>query len=141
MRSVSGMVPYKGLWLTGIVFQLTNRGDDMNKKGISTVLGAAMASSFATGALASENPFAMKELAGGYVQVAEYVPVPDAPKDTKQTKEMVCGEGKCGGQMMKNPEMNCGAMMEQAKKSPQEESKAMEGKCAGMNMGQPAAPK
>ncbi|NBT44736.1 MAG: hypothetical protein EBT06_07410 [Gammaproteobacteria bacterium] len=113
----------------------------MNKKGMSTVLGAAMASSFATGALATENPFGMKELAGGYVQVAEYVPVPDAPKDAKQTKEMVCGEGKCGGQMMKNPEMNCGAMMEQAKKSPQEESKAMEGKCAGMNMGQPATSK
>ncbi|NBS16784.1 MAG: hypothetical protein EBS79_07745 [Gammaproteobacteria bacterium] len=78
--------------MTGLDFHLTNRGDEMNKKGMSTVLGAAMASSFAS-------------------------------------------------QMMKNPEMNCGAMMEQAKKSPQEESKAMEGKCAGMNMGQPATSK
>lgn len=112
----------------------------MNKKSFSAVLGVAVASSFSAGVAATENPFAMKELTGGYVQVAEYVPAPDAAKDTKQAKEMVCGEGKCGGQMMKNPEMNCGAMMEQAKKSPQEESKAMEGKCAGMKMGQPAAP-
>jgi uncharacterized low-complexity protein len=102
----------------------------MSKKHVSTVLGAAVATTLAGAAGAGENPFAMKELASGYVQVAE------AGKDTK---EMVCGEGKCGGKKMQSPEMNCGAMKEQAKKSQAPETKAMEGKCAGMNMGTPPA--
>ena len=52
---------------------------------------------------------------------------------------MVCGEGKCGGNKMNSGSMNCGAMMQ---KAPAEPQKAMEGKCAGMNMGgqAPAAP-
>jgi uncharacterized low-complexity protein len=104
----------------------------MSKTNLSTVLGAAVATSLAGAASAGENPFAMKELASGYVRLAEA---------GKETKEMVCGEGKCGGQKMQSPEMNCGAMMEQAKKSQAQETKAMEGKCAGMNMGgSPAAP-
>jgi uncharacterized low-complexity protein len=101
----------------------------MSKNKFSTFLGAAVASSLVGVAGASENPFAAKDLTSGYVQLAEA---------GKETKEMVCGEGKCGGQKMQSPEMNCGAMMEQAKKTPDQESKAMEGKCAGMNMGQPA---
>ena len=102
----------------------------MIKKHVSTVLGAAVATTLAGAASAGENPFALKELASGYAQVAE------AGKDSK---EMVCGEGKCGGQKMKSPEMNCGAMMEQAKKSQTQDTKAMEGKCAGMNMSTPPA--
>ena len=101
----------------------------MSKNKFSTVLGAAVAGSLVGVAGASENPFVAKDLAAGYVQLAEA---------GKETKEMVCGEGKCGGQKMQSPEMNCGAMMEQAKKTPEQDSKAMEGKCAGMNMGQPA---
>ena len=107
----------------------------MSKNKFSTVLGAAVASSLVGVAGASENPFAAKDLASGYVQLAEA---------TKETKEMVCGEGKCGGQKMQTPEMNCGAMMDQAKKTPEQEGKAMEGKCAGMKMDQstnaPATP-
>lgn len=104
----------------------------MSTKTLTTVLGVAVASSLAGAATAGENPFAMKELSSGYVQVAE------AGKDTK---EMVCGEGKCGGSMVKSPEMNCGAMMEKAKKAQESAPKAMEGKCAGMNMGgQSASP-
>lgn len=102
----------------------------MTKKSFSTVLGAAVAGSLAGVASAGENPFVMKELASGYVQVAE------AGKDTK---EMVCGEGKCGGQKMQSPEMNCGAMMQNAKKAPEPDTKAMEGKCAGMKMDAPAS--
>jgi uncharacterized low-complexity protein len=50
---------------------------------------------------------------------------------------MVCGEGKCGGQKMQSPEMNCGAM-KQAQPSAEQEKKAMEGKCAaGMKMDAP----
>ncbi len=103
----------------------------MSKKTLSTVLGVAVAGSLSGIAVAGENPFALKELSSGYVQVAE------AGKDSK---EMVCGEGKCGGQKMNSPEMNCGAMMQQAKKTPEQEAKAMEGKCAaGMKMDAPAA--
>lgn len=94
----------------------------MSKKTISTVL-ATVATTIAGTAAATENPFAMQSLASGYVTVAEA---------GKESKEMVCGEGKCGGMKMKNPEMNCGAMMEQAKKGEAQQGKAMEGKCAGM---------
>ena len=103
----------------------------MNKTTMTTLIGAAVASTLAGSAQASENPFALKELASGYVQLAE------AGKDGK---EMVCGEGKCGGAKMNSGSMNCGAMMQKA--APAEPQKAMEGKCAGMNMGgqAPAAP-
>ena len=102
----------------------------MSKKTLTTVLGAAVAGSLAGTVSAGENPFAMRDLASGYLQVAE------AGKDTK---EMVCGEGKCGGQKMQSPEMNCGAM-KQAQPSAEQEKKAMEGKCAaGMKMDAPAA--
>lgn len=101
----------------------------MNNRTLSKVLGAAVAGSLAGVAGAGENPFAMQELTSGYVQLAE------AGKDTK---EMVCGEGKCGGQKMQSPEMNCGAMMQNAKKQPEPDNKAMEGKCAGMKMDKPA---
>jgi uncharacterized low-complexity protein len=103
----------------------------MSKKTISTIMGAAIATSLAGVANAGENPFAVKDLASGYMQVAEA---------GKETKEMVCGEGKCGGQMTKSPEMNCGAMKAQAEKKAEEQKKAMEGKCAGMKMDAPAAP-
>ncbi len=103
----------------------------MTRKTFSNVLGAAVATSLAGVANAGENPFAMKELASGYVQLAE------AGKDGK---EMVCGEGKCGGQKMQGAEMNCGAMKQDAKKAAEAEAKAMEGKCAGMKMDQSATP-
>lgn len=103
----------------------------MSKKTISTVMGAAIATSLAGAANAGENPFAIKDLANGYMQVSEA---------GKETKEMVCGEGKCGGQMTKTPEMNCGAMKAEAEKKAAEQAKAMEGKCAGMKMDAPATP-
>jgi len=101
----------------------------MSRKVIKTVMGAAVVSSLSAVANASENPFELKDLASGYLQVAEA---------GKAQKEMVCGEGKCGGQMMKSPEMNCGAMKQQGE---QQQKKAMEGKCAGMktDQAQPAA--
>ncbi len=103
----------------------------MSKKTISTVMGAAIATSLAGAVQAGENPFAVKDLASGYMQVAEA---------GKETKEMVCGEGKCGGAMTKTPEMNCGAMKAEAEKKAAEQKKAMEGKCAGMKMEGGAAP-
>ncbi|MGZ8218575.1 HvfA family oxazolone/thioamide-modified RiPP metallophore [Methylomagnum sp.] len=103
----------------------------MSKKTISTVMGAAIATSLAGIANAGENPFAIKDLTHGYMQVAEA---------GKEAKEMACGEGKCGAQALKNPEMNCGAMKDAAAKKEAEQKKAMEGKCAGMKMDAPAAP-
>jgi uncharacterized low-complexity protein len=85
------------------------------KTSLSTVVGTALATSLSAGAVvAAENPFAVKELTSGYMQVAE------AGKDQK--------EMKCGAEVMKsNPEMKCGASMMQGT-----DTKAMEGKCAGM---------
>ncbi|CAL1241106.1 HvfA family oxazolone/thioamide-modified RiPP metallophore [Candidatus Methylocalor cossyra] len=106
----------------------------MSKKTLTTVMGAALAGSLAGAGHAGENPFFVKELPGGYQQLAE------AGKEQagKEQKEMICGEGKCGAQMQKNPEMNCGAMKEQQQKKEAEQKKAMEGKCAGMKMDTPA---
>ncbi len=103
----------------------------MSKKTFSTVMGAAIATSLASVANAGENPFLIKELANGYMQTAE---AGKEQREGKQQKEMVCGEGKCGAQMMKTPEMNCGAMKAEAQKKEEAQKKAMEGKCAGMNM-------
>ncbi|MBP1150452.1 MULTISPECIES: HvfA family oxazolone/thioamide-modified RiPP metallophore [unclassified Methylocaldum] len=100
----------------------------MSKRVLKTVMGAAVVTSLSAVANASENPFGIKDLDSGYLQVAEA---------GKEQKEMVCGEGKCGGQMMKSQEMNCGAMKKQ---SQEQEKKAMEGKCAGMKTDQAQPP-
>lgn len=79
------------------------------KKSIATLCGVAVTSlAAASSAGAAENPFALKDLSSGYMQVAEQ-------------KEAACGEGKCGAQMMKS-----GAM---------KDVKGMEGKCAGAASG------
>ncbi|HYE34216.1 hypothetical protein [Methylocaldum sp.] len=99
----------------------------MSKKVLKTVMGAAVVTSLSAVANAGENPFGLKDLASGYMQVAEA---------GKEQKEMVCGEGKCGGQMTKSPEMNCGAMKQQNQQQQDQQKKAMEGKCAGMKTDQ-----
>lgn len=129
----------------------------MNMKTVSTVIGAALASSLAGVATSAENPFALKDLANGYMQMAEA---------GKEKKEMKCAVGKCGANMnMKGAGMmNDGSMQEQmkqdaakpeplkqeaAKQEPMkqeqpkvqaQQKKPMEGKCAGMKMGTPATP-
>jgi uncharacterized low-complexity protein len=99
------------------------------------IIGTALVTSLTSGiAGADGNPFALKELSQGYQQVAE---------GEKEKKEMTCGEGKCGAQMMKNPEMKCGAgMQDMMKQQEAEKQKAMEAKCAGMTPGTaaPASP-
>lgn len=97
----------------------------MNRNKLSKVVGAAIATSLTGWAQAGENPFAVRELPAGYQLLAEA---------GKESKEMVCGEGKCGGQMIKSPEMNCGAMKAEAEKKAAESKKMIEGKCAGMKM-------
>jgi len=88
---------------------------------------------------ASENPFELKELASGYMQLAE--------KQSSKMQEGACGEGKCGAKMMpegaleKTAEGSCAGnkpmpKMKQGKETPK--TKAMEGKCGegkcGSNM-------
>lgn len=106
----------------------------MKTRTLTTVLGAALVSSLSGTAVSAQNPFAATELESGYLKVAEA---------DKASKEMVCGEGKCGGSMTKTPQMNCGAMKADAEKKAQEQTKMNEMKCAGMKMdgGAPAAPK
>ncbi len=99
-------------------------------KSLATIIGATLVGSLsAAAAHATENPFALKEMSSGYAQVAEAA---------KEQKESTCGEGKCGAEMMKKPEMKCGAGMKTEQKA--QEQKAMEGKCAGMKMEGGAAP-
>ncbi len=79
-----------------------------------------------------ENPFALTELNTGYMHLAE------ADKDSK---EMSCGEGKCGGNMAKggeekNVEGNCAGnkpMPKSDKEASCGEGKCGEGKCGSKN--------
>lgn len=88
-----------------------------DKKGFVVLASAAVATSLsATAVDAQENPFALKDLSTGYVQVAEQ-------------KEMTCGEGKCGGSMMKEGQNK--KDMEGMKGM----MKGMEGKCAANMQG------
>ncbi|PPD31503.1 MAG: hypothetical protein CTY19_14015 [Methylomonas sp.] len=85
------------------------------KKIQKTPFALAMSASllpFAANALPTEtNPFALSDLSSGYMQTAE------AEKDgASKMKDGSCGEGKCGGDMMK-PKAT--------------DAKALEGKCAG----------
>jgi uncharacterized low-complexity protein len=95
-----------------------------DKKSVAALAGATFVTTLSAGAVdAAENPFALKDLAGGY-QVAEAAP---------KAKE---GEG--GAEMMKKPEMKCGAGMKAEEKA--KEQKSMEGKCAGMKKDPTPAP-
>jgi len=83
------------------------------KKIQKTPFAIAMSASllpFAANAVQTDaNPFAFSDLSSGYMQTAE------AEKGDSKMKDGACGEGKCGGNMMKQST----------------DSKAMEGKCAG----------
>jgi len=89
-------------------------------KPLAVAMGAAFVTSLATTpvANAAENPFAMSELASGYM-------VADSHMEGK------CGEGKCGGDKAKK-EGKCGG--DKAKKDrdcAEKEGKCGEGKCGG----------
>ncbi len=100
----------------------------MKKKSLAAAIGASFVTSLTAGAVnAAENPFALKDLASGYTQVAE----------AEQAKKP---EAKCGAEVMKsNPEMKCGASMMPGMGTPAPDAaKAVEKKCAGMKMDKPA---
>ena len=100
----------------------------MSKKTVSSVLGAAIVSTFASTASAGDNPFELKNVVSS-VQLAEA---------DKTNKEMACGEGKCGGSMLKSMGAGQGTSTDGQKSTDSQQNKAMEGKCAGMKMDSPA---
>jgi uncharacterized low-complexity protein len=120
-----------------------------DSKSLAAIIGAGIVTSLSAGALnAAENPFALKDLAQGYTQVAEVVPYQGKPGEAAaKPAEAAKGEMKCGAEMMKsNPEMKCGASMMggsggAAAPAAPEAAKAVEMKCAGMKMEKPAAAK
>lgn len=104
-----------------------------HNKPLATVIGATVITSLSAVAHAGENPFALKELASGYMA--------EAGQDQAKPKK----EAMCGAELMKkNPEMKCGANMMKMEDMPQMQ-KGTEGKCAGMKKDEapqpPAAPK
>lgn len=115
---------------------------NFKKTSLATVVGGAVISSFAANVSADANPFAMAEMSGGYMQVAEANNLnnkvseggcgSNANKGASKKTEGSCGEGMCGGmmsgnKMKKGMEGMCGEMM-----------KGKEGACGmmgGMNHG------
>ncbi|MDP1549989.1 MAG: hypothetical protein U1D41_07110 [Nitrosomonas sp.] len=102
-------------------------------KPISLALGTALVTSLAASNLSADtrvNPFAMNELSGGYMQLADASSAnksgQEGKSDGKKTEnEGKCGEGKCGGkkEMKQNMEGKCGG------KKAEQEGKCGEGKC------------
>jgi uncharacterized low-complexity protein len=118
-----------------------------NKKSITTLsiaAGTAFVASLAIGNVANAaqgaNPFAMNELSGGYMQLAE---AKCGGNMGSKKMEGSCGgkkakkEGSCGGakEMKKNMEGNCGGKKGMDKDMPmakdKKEGKCGEGKCGG----------
>jgi hypothetical protein len=118
-----------------------------DKKSLAAFVGASIVTSLSAGVVnAAENPFVLKDMAQGYMQVAEVVPFSGqaaAPAAKPAEAAKPAAEMKCGAEMMKgNPEMKCGASMMKGMDAPApaEAAKAVEKKCAGMKMEKPATP-
>ena len=123
-----------------------------NKKSMKTLsiaASTAFVASLAMGNVANAaegaNPFAMNELSGGYMQLADNhmgKGMEGTCGGSKGKKEGSCGgskgkkEGSCGGakEMQKNMEGNCGGKKGMDKNMPMgkaKEGKCGEGKCGG----------
>ena len=90
-----------------------------DKKPLAIAIGTAMAGSLSavSTANADTNPFGMSELSSGYMQVAQ--------------AEMKCGEGKCGGEKMKEQMKKAGEGKCAGTKPAESKEKSKEGKCGG----------
>lgn len=81
-------------------------------KPVSLAVGAAFVTSLAAGHLSADtntSPFAMNELSGGYMQLADAGNTSKSGQEEKSDekkpeKEGKCGDGKCGGSMKKDME-------------------------------------
>ena len=109
------------------------------RKSLSLCMGAAFvvaitASSFASAASTSGNPFASSDQHGSYSQIADTSTNAKCGANTKEMKDSKCGagmkdmkDGKCGAAMK---DAKCGAAMQQ---KPTVKDKApKEAKCGGM---------
>ena len=107
-------------------------------KPVSIALGTALLTTLSASNFAAENnPFAMKTLSSGYMQLASADDAKKSEQDSqsspdqkKADHEGKCGEGKCGGNkddMKKNMEGQCGG------KKAEQEGKCGEGKCGSSN--------
>ena len=104
------------------------------KKSVSIALGATFAAAMVATPIANadENPFGMKNLESGYLQVAEG----KCGESMKKDAEGKCGEGKkdaegkCG-EGKKDAEGKCGESKKEETKM--EEGKCGEGKCGAKN--------
>jgi uncharacterized low-complexity protein len=127
----------------------------LNRFSLTTVIGAAVVSSFSATANAESSPFAMDELANGYMQAqAKTSTAAPAAATAKPAATTVapaaaktggsCAEGKCGDMMNKPAaekmaeakcgESKCGAMMENGKMK-----QGMEMSCGAMMKGKEGA--
>lgn len=114
----------------------------MKKKSLAAAIGASFVTTLSAGAVnAAENPFAMKDLASGYIKVADVLPYQGKPGEAAKPAEAgkPAAEAKCGADVMKNnAEMKCGASMMNmapaAAPAAPDAAKAVEKKCAGMKM-------
>lgn len=113
-----------------------------NKTPLAIAIGSTLVSGLASTTVQAEpslnidtNPFAMTDLATGYMQTAE--------SDSDKMKDGSCGEGKCGGAMQKGSEEktaegSCAGnkpMPKPSQPDKNKEAKCGEGKCgASMSM-------
>ncbi|MFT5593549.1 MAG: putative low-complexity protein [Oceanicoccus sp.] len=98
-------------------------------KPLAMALGATLAASMATTALAAENPFTSQSLESGYKVMAEGKCGEGKCGESKTKKEGKCGEGKCGEDKAKK-EGKCGEGKCGEDKT-KKEGKCGEGKCGG----------
>jgi len=107
-----------------------------NKAPLAIAIGSTLVSGLASTTVQAEpslntdtNPFAMTDLATGYMQTAE--------SGSDKMKDGACGEGKCGGAMQKGSEEktaegSCAGnkpMPKQNSSDKNTEAKCGEGKC------------
>lgn len=106
----------------------------------STAFVASLAMGNVANAAEGANPFAMNELSGGYMQLADNHMGKgmegSCGESKKSNKEGKCGEGKCGGSkdMKKNMEGSCGGSKGKKEGScggSKDMKKNMEGNCGG----------
>ena len=101
------------------------------RKPLALSIGAAVVSSAAlAGTATADSPFGMRDLAGGYLQLAsseDGKPAGTTPADDKAT-EGKCGEGRCGASM-RSAAKPAPAAEGDAKPTAPPADKAMEGKC------------
>lgn len=109
----------------------------------STAFVASLAMSNVANAAEGANPFAMNELSGGYMQLADAKGMEGSCGGNKAKKEGSCGgdkakkEGTCGEakEMQKNMEGNCGGKKGMDKDMPMGTKGKKDGKCGEAKCG------